>query len=63
MTPVPSATTISCRAATCCGALYWPTDYVTGDPWTARYGSYAYNPVYYNDPVGEQLKNSKNTCQ
>ncbi len=28
--------------------LYWPTDYVTGDPWTARYGSYAYNPVYYN---------------
>ena len=28
--------------------MYWPTDYVTGDPWTARYGSYAYNPVYYN---------------
>jgi TonB-linked SusC/RagA family outer membrane protein len=29
--------------------LYWPTDYVTGQPWTARYGSYAYNPVYYNN--------------
>ena len=29
--------------------LYWPTDYKTGDPWTARYGSYAYNPVYYNN--------------
>ncbi|MFA5849106.1 MAG: SusC/RagA family TonB-linked outer membrane protein [Bacteroidales bacterium] len=29
--------------------LYWPTDYVTGAPWTARYGSYAYNPVYYNN--------------
>ncbi len=28
--------------------MYWPTDYVTGLPWTARYGSYAYNPVYYN---------------
>jgi len=29
--------------------LYWPTDYKTGDPWTARYGSYAYNQVYYNN--------------
>jgi TonB-linked SusC/RagA family outer membrane protein len=29
--------------------LYWPTDYVTGLPWTTRYGSYAYNPVYYNN--------------
>ncbi len=28
--------------------LYWPTDYKTGDPWTARYGSYAYNGLYYN---------------
>ncbi len=28
--------------------LYWPTSYVTGDPWTLRYGSYAYNPIYYN---------------
>lgn len=29
--------------------LYWPTDYITGAPWTARYGSYAYNPLYYNN--------------
>ncbi|HHV04119.1 MAG: TonB-dependent receptor [Bacteroidales bacterium] len=29
--------------------LYWPTDYKTGAPWTARYGSYAYNQVYYNN--------------
>ena len=29
--------------------LYWPTNVVTGQPWTDRYGSYAYNPVYYNE--------------
>jgi len=29
--------------------LYWPTDYLTGLPWTTRFGSYAYNPVYYNN--------------
>lgn len=29
--------------------LYWPTSYLTGAPWTARFGSYAYNPVYYNN--------------
>jgi TonB-linked SusC/RagA family outer membrane protein len=28
--------------------MYWPTDYLDGSPWTARYGSYAYNQVYYN---------------
>ena len=28
--------------------LYWPTNYKTGDPWTARYGSYAYNHLYYD---------------
>lgn len=28
--------------------LYWPTDYKTGDDWTARYGSLAYNALYYN---------------
>jgi TonB-linked SusC/RagA family outer membrane protein len=39
--------------------LYWPTDYVTGDPWTARYGSYAYNPLYYND----QWENNSNTLR
>lgn len=37
--------------------MYWPTDYLTGLPWTARYGSYAYNPVYYN----EQWENSTKT--
>jgi len=29
--------------------LYWPTDIATGLPWTARFGSYAYNPLYYNN--------------
>ncbi len=29
--------------------LYWPTDYQTGEPWTLRYGSYAYNPLYYDN--------------
>lgn len=28
--------------------LYWPTDYLTGDPWVARYGSYAQNNVFYD---------------
>lgn len=28
--------------------LYWPTDYKTGDDWTSRYGSYAYNGLYYS---------------
>lgn len=29
--------------------FYWPTDYKTGQPFTARYGSLAQNNVYYND--------------
>lgn len=29
--------------------LYWPTDYKTGLPWTSRYGSYAYNGLYYDN--------------
>ncbi|MBY5959419.1 TonB-dependent receptor [Membranicola marinus] len=29
--------------------LYWPTDYKTGEPWTARYGSYGRNNVYYDN--------------
>ncbi|KGE13088.1 SusC/RagA family TonB-linked outer membrane protein [Sphingobacterium deserti] len=29
--------------------FYWPTDYKTGNPWTAQYGSLAFNPGYYND--------------
>jgi TonB-linked SusC/RagA family outer membrane protein len=29
--------------------MYWPTNYEDGTPWTARYGSYAYNHVYHNN--------------
>ncbi|MDF2187184.1 TonB-dependent receptor [Paraflavitalea sp. CAU 1676] len=29
--------------------FYWPTDYKTGLPYTARYGSLAQNNLYYND--------------
>jgi TonB-linked SusC/RagA family outer membrane protein len=29
--------------------FYWPTDYKTGQPFTARYGSLAQNNLYYND--------------
>ena len=36
--------------------LYWPTDYKTGNPFTARYGSYAYNYDYYRN---EWENNSK----
>jgi TonB-linked SusC/RagA family outer membrane protein len=39
--------------------LYWPTDYQTGALWTARYGSYAYNPVYYN----KEWENSSRTLR
>lgn len=28
--------------------FYWPTDYKTGEEWTARYGSYARNNLYYD---------------
>jgi TonB-linked SusC/RagA family outer membrane protein len=36
--------------------LYWPTNYKTGADWTARYGSLAYNPLYYN----KEWENSSN---
>jgi len=29
--------------------FYWPTDYKTGDPYILRYGSFAYNPQYYDN--------------
>lgn len=29
--------------------LYWPTHYDTGEPYTLRYDSYAYNPLYYDN--------------
>lgn len=28
--------------------FYWPTDYKTGNPYTARYNSLGYNPIYYD---------------
>lgn len=37
--------------------LYWPTDYKTGLPWKDRYGSYAYNGLYYDN---EWENNSQN---
>lgn len=43
--------------------LYWPTDYKTGDPWTARYGSYGQNNVYYDNEwenSGKTLRMSAN---
>ena len=39
--------------------LYWPTDYKTGNEWTARYGSLAYNPLYYNKEWENSSKTSK----
>lgn len=39
--------------------FYWPTNYKTGDPWTARFGSYAQNNVYYNDHWDNFSKNLK----
>ena len=43
--------------------LYWPTNYKTGDPWTARYGSYGQNNVYYDNEwenSGKTLRISAN---
>ena len=39
--------------------LYHPTDYKTGEPWTARYGSYAQNNVYYDN----EWENSSTTLR
>ncbi len=39
--------------------LYWPTDYTTGEPWTARYGSYAQNQLYYNKEWENESINSR----
>lgn len=39
--------------------FYWPTDYKTGNPWTAQYGSLAFNADYYND----QWDNSTGTLK
>ena len=37
--------------------FYWPTDYKTGQPFTARFGSLAQNNIYYNN----QWENSSGT--
>lgn len=39
--------------------VYWPTDYKTGDPWTLRYGSYAYNALYYTNEWDNYAKTFK----
>jgi len=39
--------------------LYWPTNYKTGAPWTSRYGSYAYNSLYYNNEWENNSVNNK----
>ncbi|MBQ0121998.1 MAG: TonB-dependent receptor [Bacteroidales bacterium] len=41
--------------------FYWPTNYKTGDPWTARYGSYGYNNLYYNEKWSNASKTLKST--
>jgi len=39
--------------------LYWPTDYKTGLPFTARYGSLAQNSLYYDN----EWENTSNTLR
>ncbi|MDR1983939.1 MAG: TonB-dependent receptor [Prevotellaceae bacterium] len=41
--------------------LYWPTNYKTGEPWTDRYSSYAYNSVYYNNEWENWSKSLRTT--
>ena len=39
--------------------FYWPTDFETGEDWTSRYGSYAYNALYYNKQWENKAQNNK----
>lgn len=39
--------------------LYWPTNYKTGEAWTTRYGSYAYNGLYYDNEWENSSINTK----
>jgi len=39
--------------------LYWPTNYKTGEDWTDRYGSYAYNADYYDNQWDNSSKTNK----
>ena len=42
--------------------LYWPTDYKTGQPYTARYGSFAYNADYYDNELENSSINRRITA-
>ncbi|MFA5668622.1 MAG: SusC/RagA family TonB-linked outer membrane protein [Balneolaceae bacterium] len=42
--------------------LYHPTDYKTGEPWTARFGSYAQNNVYYDNEWDNSSKTLRITA-
>lgn len=39
--------------------LYWPTDYKTGQDWTNRYGSLAYNNLYYQNEWENSSKTNR----
>ncbi|MBO5919026.1 MAG: TonB-dependent receptor [Bacteroidales bacterium] len=39
--------------------FYWPTNYKNNEPWTDRFGSYAYNQLYYKDQWDNYSKNFK----
>lgn len=39
--------------------FYWPTDYKTGELWTARFGSLARNHIYYQDKWENSSKTFK----
>ena len=39
--------------------FYWPTNYKNNEPWTDRFGSYAYNQLYYKDEWDNYSKNFK----
>ncbi len=39
--------------------LYWPTDYKTDEPLKTRYGSYAYNGIYYDEQWENKSANNR----
>ena len=39
--------------------FYWPTNYVNDEPWTARYGSYAYNGLYFDKEWENKSTNTR----
>jgi TonB-linked SusC/RagA family outer membrane protein len=42
--------------------LYWPTHYDTGEDWTARYGSYGRNNLYYDKQWDNKSTNTRTTA-